>query len=82
SVYLTGTGSRDYLDGEMFESAGIELRWQEFEHPSYPQLHGPFEPMLSVLDYLMMAERTIFGTTEAALGGPVDEPARIDGQRV
>ena len=82
SVYLTGVGSRDYLDEELFERAGIELRWQEFEHPAHPQLHGPFEPMLSVLDYLMMAERAISGTTEAVLGDPVAEPARINGQRV
>ncbi len=54
-VYLTGTGSKDYLDEEMFRRAGVELRWQAFEHPIYAQLHGAFEPGLSVVDYLMMA---------------------------
>ncbi len=53
-VYLTGTGSRSYLDETMFQEAGVEVVWQEFEHPVYDQLHGPFEPMLSVIDYLMM----------------------------
>ena len=53
-VYFTGTGARDYLEAQYFEAAGIEVRWQEFEHPVYPQLHGRFEAGLSVLDYLMM----------------------------
>jgi hypothetical protein len=24
--------------------------WQDFVHPVYPQLHGPFEPYLSIVD--------------------------------
>ena len=54
-VYLTGVGSRDYLDEAAFRQQGIAVAWQAFEHPIYPQLHGPFEPGLSVLDYLMLA---------------------------
>ncbi len=57
SVYLTGTGSMDYLDEKIFLEAGIEVRWQEYDHPVYPQLHGKFEKMLSVLDYLMVSPR-------------------------
>ncbi|MGE5340713.1 MAG: WbqC family protein [Candidatus Omnitrophota bacterium] len=53
-TYLTGQGSRAYLDDSLFEDNGIAVRWQTFEHPVYPQLHGDFEPNLSVLDYLMM----------------------------
>jgi len=49
-TYLTGTGSRDYLDEDMFRSAGVRVRWQDFKHPVYPQLYGDFEPMLSCLD--------------------------------
>ena len=56
TVYLTGTGSEDYLDEIPFSDSGIKVVWQRFEHPVYPQLHGAFEPMLSVLDYLMMAD--------------------------
>jgi len=51
--YLTGVGSRDYLDEELFKKAEIEVRWQEFEHPIYPQLHGDFEYMLSVIDFFL-----------------------------
>jgi hypothetical protein len=54
--YLTGSGSRDYLDEELFKKVGIGVRWQEFEHPVYKQLYGSFEKMLSVLDFLMMRD--------------------------
>ena len=51
--YLAGSGSRDYLEVELFKKAEIEVRWQEFEHPIYPQLHGDFEYMLSVIDFFL-----------------------------
>jgi hypothetical protein len=54
TTYLTGQGSRDYLDEDLFRAKGIAVEWQEFETPVYPQLHGPFIPMLSALDYVMM----------------------------
>jgi len=53
-VYLSGAGGRQYMDLELFERAGIEVRFQEFHPPSYPQLfpqHG-FIPSLSVIDAL------------------------------
>lgn len=53
-VYLTGTGARDYLDETLFAASGIKVEWQDFVHPEYPQIHGPFTPGLSVLDFLMM----------------------------
>jgi hypothetical protein len=50
--YLTGIGSRDYLDEEMFLKEKITVEWQVFVHPVYPQLHGSFIPGLSWLDLL------------------------------
>ncbi len=52
-VYLTGTGSRDYLDEGVFEAAGIKVAWQAFELPEYLQLHGDFAPGLSAIDALL-----------------------------
>jgi hypothetical protein len=52
--YLTGKGAKDYLDVSAFHKEGIQVLWQDFNHPVYPQLYGSFEPMLSVLDSLMM----------------------------
>ena len=56
-TYLTGTGSRDYLDEDIFRAAGIQVRWQSFKHPVYPQLYDGFEPMLSCLDVLFNCGR-------------------------
>jgi hypothetical protein len=50
--YLSGQGARAYFRPEPFAQAGIEVAWQEFRHPVYPQLHGDFVPMLSAIDIL------------------------------
>ena len=55
TTYLTGTGSKAYLDEDLFREHEIELRWQEFRHPIYQQLNSGFVENLSGLDYLMMA---------------------------
>lgn len=51
-TYLSGTGG-DYLDQSAFAEAGICLRFQAYDHPTYPQLYGDFEPYMSVVDLLM-----------------------------
>ena len=52
SVYLSGVGegSRRYIQESNFEGSPMKLVWQEFDHPIYPQLHGPFLKGLSILD--------------------------------
>lgn len=50
--YISGVGARAYFDPIPFAKAGIDVVWQDFNHPEYPQLHGPFEPFLSSLDLL------------------------------
>lgn len=50
--YLSGVGAKAYFDPELYEKAGIEVVWQDFVHPVYPQLHGPFIPYLSSIDAL------------------------------
>ena len=51
-VYLSGRKAMDYLDVQMFHSVGIDVAFQNYEHPVYRQFHGPFVPYLSVLDLL------------------------------
>lgn len=51
--YLSGNAAQSYLDVTAFAAAGITVEWQDYAHPSYPQLHGPFEPYLSALDLLL-----------------------------
>lgn len=51
TVYLSGDGSGDYLDERVIRGAGLELEYQRFVHPVYPQRPGAaFQPGLSVLD--------------------------------
>ncbi len=45
-------GGKGYIDAECFKSQGIDLTFQNFQHPVYPQLHGPFVPFLSTVDLL------------------------------
>ena len=49
-TYLSGNAAQDYLDLDLFAREGISVEWQNFEHPTYPQLHGDFVPYLSALD--------------------------------
>jgi hypothetical protein len=49
--YLTGPAARGYLDGALFEDAGIEVEYMSYEgYPMYPQLYPPFEHSVTVLD--------------------------------
>ena len=51
--YLSGSAARDYLDVGEFERRGIEVVWQDYRHPVYPQQHGSFVPYLSAIDLLL-----------------------------
>ena len=51
--YLSGDAAKSYLDVESFTKHAIEVEWQEYHHPVYPQQHGPFVAFLSVLDLLL-----------------------------
>ncbi len=48
--YLSGRDGRNYLDLAPFNANGIEVVFQEFHHPVYSQIHGSFEPAMSVID--------------------------------
>lgn len=50
--YLSGIGAKAYYDPAVFAEAGIEVIWQDFQHPIYPQLYGDFVPYLSSIDLL------------------------------
>jgi hypothetical protein len=51
--YLAATAARAYLEVERFGDAGIEVEFQDYRHPVYPQLHGAFVPYLSAVDLLL-----------------------------
>lgn len=62
-VYLSGSGASAYTDASQFETAGLGLVWQSFEHPQYPQSHpGPFEPGCFALEWIIeQPDRAIDG---------------------
>ncbi len=53
SRYVSGDAAQSYLDVPLFEREGIRVEWQQYAHPTYPQLHGDFVPYLSALDLLL-----------------------------
>jgi hypothetical protein len=50
--FIFGAMGRDYADVEAFQDAGIDVVFQDYRHPVYPQLHGGFAPYMSVVDLL------------------------------
>ena len=52
NCYLSGPGAKEYLDENYFRQEGIEVIWQDFQHPHYPQIYGDFIPNLSCIDFL------------------------------
>jgi WbqC-like protein len=52
TAYLAGPTAKPYTDRERFRAAGVALEFKSYDYPDYPQLHGPFEPQVSVIDLL------------------------------
>lgn len=53
-AYLCGGGAAEYQEDEKFKENGINLIYQNFNHPIYPQFHSKeFVPGLSMIDLIM-----------------------------
>lgn len=52
TTYVSGPGAKAYLDESQFRQAGIRLEWKTYSYPDYPQLWGPFEGAVSVIDLI------------------------------
>jgi hypothetical protein len=52
STYVSGPAGRSYLDEAQFMDAGIDLEYKSYVYPPYPQLWGPFEGAVSVIDLI------------------------------
>lgn len=50
-TYLSGNGGRKYHDERLFADNGVFVKYTDFVHPEYMQLHGDFVMGLSVIDY-------------------------------
>jgi WbqC-like protein family len=51
-TYLFGEQGENYADHQLFFENNIDIRFQQYRHPEYPQLQKPFESHLSVIDLL------------------------------
>lgn len=52
TTYLSGPAAAAYLDYALFLDVGINLEFKSYDYPPYKQLHGAFEPYVTVLDLL------------------------------
>lgn len=50
---IEGASGRSYIDLRRFAAHGLRVRFQDYRHPRYPQLHGPFVSHLSALDLVL-----------------------------
>jgi len=50
--YLSGRDGAKYMQLERFAQSGIEVVFQDFNHPAYPQQFGDFQSDLSIVDLL------------------------------
>lgn len=50
--YLTGPSAKSYIEENKFKHIGVTLKYQGYNYPEYPQLHGKFAPHMSVIDLL------------------------------
>jgi hypothetical protein len=51
-TYLSGRDGAGYMDLDKFQANDINVVFQEFHHPVYPQLYDEFQSHLSVVDLL------------------------------
>jgi len=52
--YVSGPAGKNYIVTELFEQAGIQLEYKQYNYSEYEQLYPPFDPAVSVLDLLFM----------------------------
>ncbi len=50
--YYSGAAAKEYLDINKFCQKDIDVTFQDYRHPVYYQLHGPFTSHLSIVDLM------------------------------
>jgi hypothetical protein len=49
-TYLSGPMGRDYIDQSIFDERRLEVEFNDFVHPTYPQKSQEFVPYLATID--------------------------------
>lgn len=52
TTYLSGAMGRDYLEIKQFQEHNINVKFQDYNHPIYRQMHGEFQSYMSIIDLL------------------------------
>lgn len=52
SSYIFGAQGKNYAEIDKFTKAGITPIFQNYVHPTYPQINGKFTPFMSAIDLL------------------------------
>jgi hypothetical protein len=50
--YISGPSAKDYMELDKFAAAGISVEYMVYDYPQYPQIHGAFQPAVTILDVL------------------------------
>jgi hypothetical protein len=51
--YVSGPSAKNYIDIDFFNKEGIKVTWFDYDgYQEYPQLHGPFEHGVSIIDLM------------------------------
>ena len=64
--YISGALGARYLEDDKFRQADIQIEYQDYRHPVYPQLHGEFMPNMGIVDLWMQSDRFDLTGEEAA----------------
>jgi hypothetical protein len=51
-TFYEGAAGKNYMDVDFFSGHGVDVEFQDYQHPTYPQLYGEFMAYLSVIDLL------------------------------
>jgi len=56
--YISGALGKDYLDEGDFKMKGVEVEYQNYQHPQYAQLHGEFLSHMGIVDFCMNSKNS------------------------
>lgn len=77
-VLYDARGAEAIIDSDVIAAEGIEVAFQDYEHPVYRQMHGQFLPYMSALDLILNvgpASRDIM-LSGSRKGQPTEEVTR------
>jgi hypothetical protein len=53
-VYLSGPSAKAYIDENLFNENGIEIKWMDYNcYPEYRQRFPPFDHHVTILDLIL-----------------------------